>query len=94
MPLNSVGVFTGRGSSYRQRVYEDFLFSGRADGKFPSKFLRVGASVILLPKAKNGFMVLTKIKRRRKNNTKHKWLKMSVLNEAESTMNQLVKLTK
>lgn len=30
------------------RIFKDVLFSGRADGKFPSKFLRLGALVILL----------------------------------------------
>jgi len=68
------------------------LFSVRADGKFPSKFLRAGASVILLHQAKIGFMVLTKIRRRKENNAKYKLLKMSAISEVESTMNQLVKL--
>lgn len=69
------------------------MFSDRADGKFPSKFLRAGASVILLHRAKIGFMVLTKIRRRKEDSTKYKWLKISVIGEVESTMNQLVKLT-
>jgi len=48
------------------------LFSGRADGKFPSKFPELGALVIFLPQAKIGFVAPTKIKRRKKNMTKNK----------------------
>lgn len=74
VPLNSVGIFTRaaesgshRGSSDQRRICDYCLFSGRADGKFPSKFLRLGALVILLPQAKIVFMVQTKMKRRKKN---------------------------
>lgn len=66
------------------------MFSGIADGKFPSKFLRLGALIILLPEAKIGFMVQTKIRTRKRDMMKTKWSEMSVLNEAEGTMNQHV----
>lgn len=59
VPLKSVGIFTRAtesgshgGSSDQWRICDYSLFSGRTDGKFPSKFLRLGALVILLPQAK------------------------------------------
>lgn len=67
-----------------------YFFQLEQMANFPQN-LRLGALANLLPQAKIGFMVQVQTKIRRKNNaTKNKCSEISVLNEAEGTMNQHV----